>query len=98
MYVLLNEIFIFLTISFLLDKSGNRIIIKNFKDQHLNLGFICTERFESICKIRAIYLHKALIPFTDLSPMLMMQGLRIILILTVDVHFNQVGMGFIQVS
>ena len=72
-------------------------LLKSFENQKFHQIFINEKRFAKTCLLRSKYIDKPRISFTDLSSMVVMKEYGITFILTGDDHFNQVGMGFIQV-
>ena len=73
-------------------------LFKSFENQKFHQIFINEARFAKTCSLRSkYYIDKPRSSFTDLSSMVVMKEYGITFILTGDDHFNQVGMGFIQV-
>ena len=61
---------------------------------YLNLEWITPERFAQAKVLRLRFQDKPRVSFTDLSSMVVMEELGVSMILTGDVHFTHVGMGF----
>ena len=60
----------------------------------LTIERITPARFSAACRLRIRFADKAGISFTDLTSFAVMKEKRIRDVLTNDVHFVQVGMGF----
>lgn len=63
----------------------------------LDIEHITPARFQSAWGLRLRFQDKPRISFTDLTSFVVMQELKIEHVLTGDVHFEQVGMGFVRV-
>jgi len=61
---------------------------------YLNLEWITPERFAQTKILRLRFQDKPRVSFTDLSSMVVIEELGVSMILTGDVHFTHVGMGF----
>jgi predicted nucleic acid-binding protein len=55
---------------------------------------ITTDRFKRAWGLRERFHDKPMILFTDLTSFMVMQDLRLSQVVTDDVHFSQIGMGF----
>lgn len=73
------------------------IIQQAMGDGYLRLERITPERFEKAKELRGRFQDKPRISFTDLTSMVVMAECGIAEIITEDVHFLQVGMGFRKV-
>lgn len=75
-------------------KQGMLQLSEAFTTQQFQLIQIDEFRFTETQSLRLKYLDKPQISFIDLTSMLIMQEFDIYRILTEDVHFTQVGLGF----
>jgi predicted nucleic acid-binding protein len=74
------------------------LLLQAFVEPGFNLIWMTPERFAQTQLLRVKYVDKPQISFTDLSSMAVMKELNIMMILTGDAHFTQVGMGFQRMS
>ena len=70
------------------------LLLQAFVEPGFNLIWMTPERFAQTQLLRVKYVDKPQISFTDLSSMAVMKELDIMMILTGDAHFTQVGMSF----
>lgn len=75
-------------------KESMLLLLDSFQKEVLFVEFITLERFQKAKDLRLKFQDKPLISFTDLSSMVVMEEFSIAKILTNDVHFGHVGMGF----
>lgn len=75
-------------------KESMLLLLDFFQKGILFIEFVTLERFHKTKDLRLKLQDKPLISFTDLSSMVVMEEFGIIKILTNDVHFGHVGMGF----
>ena len=64
------------------------------REGYVLLEWITSARFERAKDLRLKYQDKPRISFTDFTSMVLMREHDIVEILTEDVHFEHVGMGF----
>jgi len=69
-------------------------IDKTIKEGYLQVEWVLPERFEKVKGLRLKYQDKPKISFTDLTSMVVMKELGVKDIITGEVHFEHVGMGF----
>jgi predicted nucleic acid-binding protein len=62
----------------------------------LDIEHVTPERFSHAWRLRLRYRDKPRISFTDLTSFVVMRELGLRQVLTGDVHFAQVGMGFVR--
>jgi len=65
-----------------------------FASPFLTIEQVTPERFNAALSLRLKLADKPRISFTDLTSMVIMSELRVADILTADVHFTHVGLGF----
>jgi uncharacterized protein len=92
----LDETFtlLFKRLDFAKARASLQILDEAIAQDYLKLVWITPDRFNRTKIIRLKFQDKPNISFTDLSSMTVMQELGITQILTGDVHFTHVGMGF----
>ena len=93
----LDETFtlLFKRLSFFQARESMERLDEAIQKGYLQLELITPERFEQAKRLRLKFQDKPRISFTDLTSMAVMNELGITDILTQDVHFTQVGMGFL---
>ena len=69
-------------------------ILKSAEEKFITIERISSDRFAEAWKLRQRFQDKPDISFTDLTSMIVMKERHIKQVLTEDVHFQQVGMGF----
>ncbi len=69
-------------------------IMDGIAQGYLLLEEITTDRFRRAWGLRQRFHDKPMISFTDLTSFVVMQDVRLTYVLTDDVHFSRIGMGF----
>ncbi len=69
-------------------------ILKSAEERFITIERISSDRFADAWKLRQRFQDKPGISFTDLTSMVVMKERHIKHVLTEDVHFQHVGMGF----
>ena len=69
-------------------------LLAGAESRFVTIERVTESRFRTALEMRDRFRDKPRISFTDLTSMAIMQELRISDVLTADVHFSQVGLGF----